>query len=418
MGLTKLYYDYRDLFRSPRLALSGKKIWIFIVGNLIGFISYWILSYASLIISGMSLQDSIDKYGLYPCLFGHEAPTAAWIVYYVGISIWAIFILFASTAVSRVTIKQLKGNDFFSSGDAWQYVHKHWHAIVFTPIAISIIIFFFVLFASIFALLGTVPFIGEFLFVLPYLVYFFGSIFTIYTLFVLGVSLLYTPSIVGVYEEDTMGSVFNSYSITIGHAWRIILYHLLLVTLLILGLEIFSWFWMNAVHFINYVFGCEWFMGSKLTNISSYAASLVYPGWFQEFITGLRNEITSLFGFYYYLPNLFPDSYTVSASDLSNTEMISGIILAVSYFIIGLSILSYGLSILSVGETLMFIIFKKKSDDDDLLLRKDEDELEDEDEDEYLFTEDESTEDESTEDESTEDESTEDESTEDESTED
>ena len=60
-----------------------------------------------------------------------------------------------------------------------------------------------------------------------------------------------------------MGSVFNSYSITIGHAWRIILYHLLLVTLLILGLEIFSWFWMNAVHFINYVFGCEWFMGSK-----------------------------------------------------------------------------------------------------------------------------------------------------------
>ena len=121
MGLTKLYYDFRDLFRSPRLALSGKKIWIFIVGNLIGFISYWILSYASLIFSGMSLQESIDQYGLYPCLFGHEAPAAGWIIYYVGISVWAIFILFASTAVSRVTIKQLKGNDFFSSGDAWQY---------------------------------------------------------------------------------------------------------------------------------------------------------------------------------------------------------------------------------------------------------------------------------------------------------
>ena len=93
------------------------KIWIFIVGNLIGFISYWILSYASLIISGMSFQGSIDKYGLYPCLFGHQAPSAAWIVYYVGISVWAIFILFSSTAVSRVTIKQLKGNDFFSSGE-------------------------------------------------------------------------------------------------------------------------------------------------------------------------------------------------------------------------------------------------------------------------------------------------------------
>ena len=118
MGLTNLYYDFRDLFRAPRLALSGKKIWIFILGNIVGFISYWILSYASLILSGMSMQSSINKYGLYPCLFGNEAPTIAWIIYYIGISVWAIFVLFASTAVSRVTIKQLKGNDFFSSGDA------------------------------------------------------------------------------------------------------------------------------------------------------------------------------------------------------------------------------------------------------------------------------------------------------------
>ena len=48
---------------------------------------------------------------------------------------------------------------------------------------------------------------------------------------------------------------------------------------------------------------------------------------------------------------------------------------------------SYGLSIISVGETLMFIIFKKKSDDDDLLQRKDEDELE-EDDDDFSFDED------------------------------
>ena len=188
--------------------------------------------------------------------------------------------------------------------------------------------------------------------------------------------------------------VFLIHSITIGHAWRIIIYHLLR-NFTNIGFRNFFMVLDSAVHFINYVFGCEWFMGSKLTNISSYASSLVYPGWFQEFITGIRNEITSLFGFII-LPNLFPNSYTVSASDLSNIEMISGIILAVSYFIIDFQFL-YGLSILSVGETLMFIILRK-SDDDDLLLRKDEDELEYEDEEEYLLTEDEITEDETTED--------------------
>ena len=411
MGPINLYYDFRDLFRAPRLALSGKKIWIFIVGNLGGFISYWVFSYLALSLSNIPLQDALNKYGLYPCLFGNEGPWFAWTLYYLGITAWVICIMLASTAVSRVTLKQLKGNDFFSSGDAWGYVNKHWHAVVFSPIAIVIIIFFFVLFASLFALLGTIPYVGDFIFVVPYLIYFFGSVFTIYTLFVLVVSLIYAPSIVGVYEEDTMGAVFNSYSITIGHAWRIILYHLLLIPLLLLGLEIFSWFWMNAINFINFVFGCEWFMGGKLTTISSYASSLVYPGWLQETILCLKNDIVGLFGLCYCVPSLFSNSYAVTSSGISNFETIPGVILSVSYFLIGLSIVSYGLSILSVGETLMFVIFKKKSDDDDLLLRKDEDELE-EDEDEYLFdddleidSEDDNSEDDNSEDDNSEDDS-------------
>tara|TARA_B100001029_G_C14673798_1_gene240942 strand:+ start:114 stop:353 length:240 start_codon:yes stop_codon:yes gene_type:complete len=53
--------------------------------------------------------------------------------------------------------------------------------------------------------------------------------------------------------------------------------------------------------------------------------------------------------------------------------------------LIGFSIISYGLSILSVGETLMFIIFKKKSDDDEILSRKDEDEIEEDMDNEFTF---------------------------------
>jgi len=48
MGPMDLYFDVRDIFRAPRIALSGKKIWIFMVGNLGGFILYWVFSYLSL----------------------------------------------------------------------------------------------------------------------------------------------------------------------------------------------------------------------------------------------------------------------------------------------------------------------------------------------------------------------------------
>ena len=388
MSPMNLYFDIRDIFRAPRLALSGKKIWIFIVGNLAGFIAYWVFTYLSLAMSGIVLSDAIAKYGLYPCLYGNEADWYSWVTYFIGVEAWILAIYMACTAVSRVTLKQLKGNDFFSAGDAWSYVYKHWHAVVFSPVAIGLIIAFFIVFAGFFALLGSIPYLGEFLFVVPYVLYFFGSVFTLYTVFVLFVSLFYTSSIVGVYEEDTMGTVFQSYSIAWSQPWRVIAYHIILIPLVLLSLEIISWFWFNAIGFINYVFGCEWFMAGKLSNMASYASSLVCPAWLCEMVACIRNCIACSLGCSYCLPSVFPTTCAVSTSTISGTEAIAGVILAVSYFFIGLSIVSYGLSIVSVGETLMFIIFKKKSDDDDLLQRKDEDELEEDMDDEFNFDDD------------------------------
>ena len=388
MGPMNLYFDVRDIFRSPRLALSGKKIWIFIVGNLAGFIAYWVFTYLSLAMSGMALSDAIAKYGLYPCLYGNEADWYSWVTYFIGVEAWILAIYMACTAVSRVTLKQLKGNDFFSIGDAWSYVYKHWHAVVFSPVAIGLIIAFFIIFAGFFALLSSIPYLGAFLFVVPYVLYFFGSVFTLYTLFVLFVSLVYTSPIVGVYEEDTMGTVFQSYSIAWSQPWRIIAYHIILIPLVLLSLEIISWFWFNAIGFINYVFGCEWFMAGKLSNMASYASALVCPAWICEMAACVRNCIAGSLGCSYCLPSVFPTTCAVSTSAMSGTETIAGVILAIAYFFIGVSIVSYGLSIVSVGETLMFIIFKKKSDDDDLLQRKDEDELEDDMDDDFSFDDD------------------------------
>lgn len=355
MGSIKLYFDVRDIFRAPRLALSGKKIWIFIVGNLGGFILYWLFSYLALALAGESFTSALAKHGLYPCLFGYEAEWYAWVTYFIGVEAWIIAIYLAATAVSRVTLKQLKGNDFFSAGDAWTFVQKHWHPVVFAPVSITLIIVFFMSFAGAFAFMGKIPYVGEFLFAVPYLFYFFGSVFTIYTAFVLLVSLHYTPAIVGTYEEDTMGTVFQSYSITWSQPWRVIAYHIVLIVLLIIAIPIFTFFWYAGYGLVNYVFACEWFMGGKLTGIMDYAVSLVCP------------VIPSVSGL------------------LSGTESVAGVILAISLFLIGLSIFSYGLSIVSVAETIMFIIFKKKSDDDDLLERKDEDELEEDMDDDFNF---------------------------------
>ena len=81
----KLNYNYTDIFRTPRLALSGKKILFLIKGNLIGYIAYFIFSLISLLSTGMSTKEIISKYGLYPCLFGHQAEWFSWFFYFFGI---------------------------------------------------------------------------------------------------------------------------------------------------------------------------------------------------------------------------------------------------------------------------------------------------------------------------------------------
>ncbi len=387
----KLYFDVRDIFRSPRLALSGKKIWIFLTANLIGFSVYFILNYLGYLAAGLSLGNTWDNYGLYPCLAGTGSPWFSMLLFWIGTIFWFLAISLACTAVSRVTYKQLKGDEFYSSLDGWKYVKKHWHPVVFTSLSIFLIICFFIIMAALFALFGKIPYIGEYLFVLPYLLYFLGAVFTIYTSVVFIISFIYTPAITAALEEDTMGAVFNSYSLTWGQPWRILTYHLVLLPVLVLSVSIFKHFWLGGFKFINAVFGHSSLMGEKLSNITGTAARIIWPDRLTQLFShnsGFGSKASYFaenHGSHHSCLSWFCDSSFPTASDtLSGSEWGAAVILSFFLFILTLSIFSYALSILSVGETIMLTIFRKKSDDDNILERKDEEDLEAEEEDEDL----------------------------------
>jgi len=374
----KLYFDVRDIFRSPRLALSGKKIWIFLKANLFGFAIYWILSYIALLLSGTNFYNALNNFGLYPCIYGTDnASLISYLIYWLGIVTWIMSIFFACTAVSRITYKQLKGNDFYSVANARNFVKNHQYPIILGWVSILLIAAFFTIGAIIFALIGKIPYIGEILFAFLYIVYFFGSIFTVYTLIVFITSFIYSPSIVATMEEDTMGTVFQSYSITWSQPWRLVLYHSILLPILVVGVTIFKWFWFAGYKLINVIFGANWLMGIKLHNIVGWATDLVNP---QFGFYNLINCSTSA-------DNTVIQQTFLSFQDgtvLSSTEYIAGTIIALILFILLMSIISYGLSILSVGETIMFTIFKKKSNDENLLDRTDEDDVSNEESDKNI----------------------------------
>ncbi len=373
----KLHFDVRDIFRAPRLALSGKKIWIFLVANFIGYGAYFILNYLAFALAGQSFGETWAAQGLYPCLYVTDAPWYACVLFWVGVIDWVITIYIGCTAVSRVTYKQLKGDEFYSSRDAWAYVKKHWHPVIYSSISLLLILVFLFVIAGILGLIGKIPYVGEFLFVLPYLLYFFGSVFTIYTGIVLLVSLIYTPSIVATYEEDTMGTVWHNFSITWGQPWRMISYHFVLLPILLIGGYLFSHFWMSGYSLINNVFGHDWLMGTKLMNIVGWASQAVHP-----------EALCSLIGNNCSICNVCSTGclscgsiLSASAMNVTGTEQIAAFILAIFLFLIMVSAVSYTMSIFAVGETLMFIILKNRTDNDNILEKNDEDDVDDEDSD-------------------------------------
>ena len=370
----KLNYNYTDIFRAPRLALSGKKILFLIKGNLFGYIAYFIFSLISLLSTGMSTQEIISKYGLYPCLFGHQAEWFSWLVYFFGISIWFFALMLSLTGVCRIFLKQLKGNDFFSGKDTSKFVFKHRYAVILTPITMLLIITFFLLLAFIFALIGKIPIIGNLTLPILYILYFLGSVFTILSTFVLFTSLIYTPSIIGLYEEDTMGSVFQTYSITFSQPWRILFYNIILAILIFIGIEIFSWICLNSIGLISYIFGQNVFMGDQFSVIHNHSLSVVFPNIIVDTFVHYKTLILEKINLNSGIPLLFsPSTNLAGLNDLSVIETISSILLSIVYFTIALSVFSYGLAMLAVGQSLMFVTFKKLSDDDDLIFRADED---------------------------------------------
>ena len=247
--------------------------------------------------------------------------------------------MLGATAVARITYKQLKGDEFYSSRDAWKFVKKHWHAPVFTHLSIIIIAAFFVVMAIIFALIGKIPYLGELFFGIPYLLWFAGSVFVVYTMVVLMISTFFTHAIVGAMEEDTMGAVFQTYSITWSQIWRVLLYLPLIYSLVAIGTVVFYFFMTEGYNLVNCIFGKDWLMGDKLARMIGWVVG-------DTFMAGPATLLAwEAPDFFLYEPE-------------GTMEYIGGAFIAISLFVIFWAILSYALCVKVAGQTIALVIFK------------------------------------------------------------
>jgi len=365
-------FNFIDIFRAPRLALSAKKVWTQFRALALGLVLYNVFVYLAFAVSGADVYRIWSSYYLFPPLaltFGAVPLNAG------GVVLWALGALaffvaafLGMTAVAKITIEQLRGNDFYSRREAGQYVRRHWRAVIFTPGALLVSLAILFGGGLLVGLVGKIPWFGDVVASLSLVPLFLGGLLFVFLALVFTISFCLTPAIVATTGDDTFETSFELFSTLSGQPWRLVVYDVLLWVLTKAAAVAFAFFSaaaLKAAYAVLYVP-----MGPKFA-VAFDAAWRVLPSWLR--------------GAY---PGVCPPLAWLSASGVRSFFVSSGVTLplpwpqAVAATLISLGLLvilgvvcSYILNVNTVGQTIIYTILRKKKDDENLLEMYD-DELE------------------------------------------
>lgn len=362
--MEKCYFDFRDIFQVIRYGFSGRKIAVHLIGLVLAYLIYETLVYLSLFsVGGTAAQDFWHKYALLPVLpFGEAGleritEIAMWIG---GVSFACLFFL-ASTTVSKITIEQLRGDFFFSVGDAATFLKQHWKTVFGAFIGLFLIQVFLAAIPLSLAGLGKLPIVGKPLLMFASLftpIGFFLGLLMAFISVVIIVSLLFVPAVAAATGADAFETIYQQFAIAWNQPWRFVGYEVLLFIIKLIFVPIWAFFCLcgfsmvmlpmrylhpeHSRHFMGYA--NSW-LGSAVEKL----AAIPYIDNFHIFDIDSPARMSTLVGM---------EAFWTTAT---------AIFLTIALIMIAGLVIAYLFSIASVGNTVIYTILRKRIDGQNLL---------------------------------------------------
>ena len=363
--MEKRYFDFRDIFQVIRYGFSGRKIAVHFIGLVLAYLIYEILVYLSLVIvGGTALQDFWNKYALLPLPpFGDAGLTQTTeIAMWIGVVSFAGIFFLASTVASKITIEQLRGDFFFSVGDALTFLKGHWKSVFGAFIGLLLIQIFLAIVPLSIAGIAKLPAVGKPFLMLTSLLmpigFFFGLLVVLIAV-VFGASLLFVPAVAATTGADAFEIIYQQFAIVWNKPWLLVCYEAMLLLIKFIFVSIWAFFCL--VGFSIVMLPARLFHTEMMQQFMGYAnlwlggavekiATLPYISSFSVFDAGVGNQIPTLTG--------------VAAV----TTPVTAIFLTITLLMITGLVIAYLFSIASAGNTVIYTIVRKKLDGQDLLV--------------------------------------------------
>jgi len=368
--MTKLHFNYKDVFRSLRLGFSAKKVWTMFIGLLIGLGLYSGFTYLAYLTAGYDLLTVWENFRLLPFAGGYlyPLPWYAWAIYGVGVLLFVAASLLAGTAVSKITYEQLRGDEFYEGREAWRFAFRNAASVLASPLLIIGFVALIVVGGLILSLIGAIPVFGEMFVGLMALPVVAASFFVVYLLIILLCALLMAPGIVGAARSDTFDTLFEVFSCANEQPGRLAWYLATVALLSQLGSFLFGLAASAAGRIGHLVLRA--FMGDKVTDLllnGSFLLKVTLPDWWPEPLRWLFHFSADAWG----VPQLYlPGDYV----PLGWPHDVGATMVGISLYLIALMVLAYGCSVWYSGTVLTYATLAQKKDDKNVLELPEEDE--------------------------------------------
>ena len=355
-----LYYNYKDLLKTPRIAIGPQRLFIASVGMLMAHLVWVMFNYLALLLSGYDFETLWHKTGLFPVAFRYQLSLSSNILTWFAVILTIFIILQTNTAISRAAYMYLRKNYFYTSKQAMRFALKRSTSIISVYLTFLFLITPFIAGALIMAIIGGTAF-GEILNALATLPYIFSGMVLFFMTLCLTFSFFLSPAIIASTEEDGFGAAIQTMHLTWGQPWRLATYGLLAIVLLLVGITFFAFVIKLGLIIYSILFMPLMHSLAPILNNALY--------YLETSLAGLDNVIRHLLGENGSRIIYLKQHYTPQI--LTTSQTIASYIIFISFLIAGYMTLGYGQGIVNSSLTMSYIIFELKLSDKNLLERKD-----------------------------------------------
>lgn len=354
--MSRYYYDFRDIFRAPRIALHGKNIFIQLKNLIIGYVGYAVLAYAALAVDGVDLSFAWDVHFIFPIGALGLVTIPGIIVWLVGLHWFVIWMLRGNLAVSRSAFEEIRGNLFFTSREARMYVKQKKGVLIRAYAGVVGFVLFMIVLGLIAGAIGRIPFVGELTFGAFYAFpYFILALFSVLIVFLFTTFVLTGPAVVGIKGEDTLTALFDGFTMVTSRPLRWSIYTGASVVIAKVCTFVLLYFSYRAFHFTNLTTGV--FMGEK--------GKLVFESACEKI--PFSSPVMKFLSYLYPGSSIGINLYDLGAFHPAEGIMSVAIHLAmISICLVLLFVIAYFINTIVVGQVIAFIDIRRQTHDDSL----------------------------------------------------